>query len=97
MKEEQIAYAAIMIGGHCPVIITGDSHANAIMNYQLMTKKTVNIENVVKGFFTTNGRFVSRSEAFKIAKEQKQFVGKYSQCDELYSDDVVFTRYQNDN
>lgn len=57
-------------------IICGRRHSDCYLivkrlNESLYRKMTD--ENTIKGFMTSKGRFVNRSEAYKIAKEEEQF------------------------
>lgn len=83
MKRERVAAAAVKVRGH---IFTGVSHKAAVFaaGWALLGPEDI-------GFVTSEGRFVSRAEAWKIAKREGQLRRDWSPSGatpELRSEDL---------
>jgi hypothetical protein len=57
-------------------VIEGNTHGDAFEKYQEKYPDDNTYKGIDQGFVTTNGRFVDREEAFKLATEAKQFIDK---------------------
>ncbi len=80
-QKERILCAAII---YHSIVVAGRRHSDCYETLINLLKMHVNDEiptedlpsREQQGFLTSHNRFVSRSEAFKIAKENKQIIHK---------------------
>ena len=88
-KAEKIRFAAIQVDDN---IYRGATHADAVARFTNETGKPLdylNDQNTTEGFLTTEGRYVNRKEAAKLAEEAgqlkkgvtPQFKGKSDELD----------------
>ncbi len=68
-KPEFILCSAIMHNGD---VICGYRHSDCISLAQKHIAAVIERDNVVCGFMTSKNRFITRDEAFKIAKKENQ-------------------------
>ena len=79
MKNEFIICAAVNYDG---TIVCGRRHKDCYLTAESLLKKHVHVQKPQftdrenQGFMTSTGRFVTRAEAFKIAKANDQIIHK---------------------
>jgi hypothetical protein len=83
MKHEKIILAAINLNdNNC--VVTCKRHADALV--YLAKNGILGVNNLTQGFITSQGRFVDRAEAKKIAIKAGQIAE--SEFPQLYSEDL---------
>lgn len=90
-EKEYISKAAIYYinSKDIPCIIVGKNHADCIKHLSTIQVLAKDRKNEKQGFLTSNFRFVSRYEAYKIAKSNGQLLKKNSKRT-LFSENVTF-------
>jgi hypothetical protein len=91
MKKEKIICAGILVNGK---VYNGHRHNHCLeaMNSELswtMNRQQISQLEKIQGFITSEGRFVDRQEALKIAREANQILNESEvRGDLLYSEDL---------